>query len=281
MITRTPTGKVLDIFENFRIDRSLPKYKRVEEDTKQSDVIQWNSPSMFVNVNTTGTNSALSTIAWTPGIGQKNDSPKIIQSAINKFVNWIRDLRRESPEKVFAKLIKYQLSLEAGLYSRLGAIENMKARAKENGQTALYEEIVKNEQRLKSEAVLSTAGFKYYLPEELVIEFADKCERGLLLTWMENFTRTIPTEVIEKKILADKLKIFDNYVVLHFDPNGKSTKLTEAEVRKKKDPILFGVFRDSRRVYFIGDWKDEFCDLTFDEVVEKLGKADGKDIVLP
>jgi hypothetical protein len=70
------------------------------------------------------------------------------------------------------------------------------------------------------------------------------------------------------------LKIFDNYVILHFDPEGKSTQLTEEEIRRKKDPILFGVFGESRRLYFIGDWKDEFCDLTLEELIKTLSTED-------
>lgn len=36
---------------------------------------------------------------------------------------------------------------------------------------------------------------------------------------------------------------------------------------KRKDPILFGVIAGSNKLYFIGDWIDEYCDLRFDDVV--------------
>lgn len=38
---------------------------------------------------------------------------------------------------------------------------------------------------------------------------------------------------------------------------------------KRKDPILFGVIAGSNKLYFIGDWIDEYCDLRFDDVVKQ------------
>jgi len=73
-----------------------------------------------------------------------------------------------------------------------------------------------------------------------------------------------------------ELKIFDNYVVLHYDPQGKASEMSAEEkaqeLVRRRDPILFGVFRGSRKLYFVGDWKDEQCDLTLQEIVDKLGE---------
>ena len=41
------------------------------------------------------------------------------------------------------------------------------------------------------------------------------------------------------------------------------------EMKKRKDPILFGVIAGSNKLYFIGDWIDEYCDLRFDDVVKQ------------
>jgi hypothetical protein len=46
------------------------------------------------------------------------------------------------------------------------------------------------------------------------------------------------------------------------------TEKQKVEEEKKKDPILFGVIQNSRKLYFIGDWTDEFCDLTLDKMME-------------
>ena len=45
---------------------------------------------------------------------------------------------------------------------------------------------------------------------------------------------------------------------------------------RKGVPILFGLIRGSDKLYFIGDWIDDICDLTFDELIEVLGE-DGID----
>lgn len=46
------------------------------------------------------------------------------------------------------------------------------------------------------------------------------------------------------------------------------TKKTE----QKRDPILFGVIRGSDKLYFIADWIDEYCDLTFEKITSQLSK---------
>ena len=76
----------------------------------------------------------------------------------------------------------------------------------------------------------------------------------------------------------NKFEVFDNYVILHYDPEGNSVAMTnkekEEEVRKAKDPILFGVISGSNKLYYICDWIDEVIgdDLTWDTVVDSLGK---------
>lgn len=54
---------------------------------------------------------------------------------------------------------------------------------------------------------------------------------------------------------------------MHYDPKKKNTELTKKEKEKKRDPILFGIIKHSRNFYYIGDWIDEYCDLTLKEAV--------------
>ena len=110
---------------------------------------------------------------------------------------------------------------------------------------------------------------KEYIEEATLIKFALACERGLRLDWIKNFTRLIPRQGADIKCKLDKYAIFDNYVILHYDPKGEATKLTTEERKKKEDPILFGVISGSRRLYHIYSWKDEYCDLTFDQIASK------------
>ena len=83
----------------------------------------------------------------------------------------------------------------------------------------------------------------------------------------------IPESLQAVKRDADERFIFDNYVVMHHDPTGKSWAETEAERKsRERDPILFGVIEGRRRLYHLGDWTDDFCDLTLDQVADSLDK---------
>lgn len=99
------------------------------------------------------------------------------------------------------------------------------------------------------------------------------------MDYIKNYARPIPQEVIDKKLKADNLHVFDNYVVLHYDPQKKSyaqtSKEKEIERQKKADPILFGLIKGSRNLYYVADWIDEYCDLTLDKF---LKVTDDKDI---
>ena len=32
------------------------------------------------------------------------------------------------------------------------------------------------------------------------------------------------------------------------------------------------MIKNSNKLYFIGDWIDEYCDLTFDKIIDTMGK---------
>lgn len=67
--------------------------------------------------------------------------------------------------------------------------------------------------------------------------------------------------------------VFDNYVIMHYDPYRNGTlKTLKERAEEEKDPILFGVILGSNKLYYVADWMDEYCDLTFDKLVETLGE---------
>ena len=139
------------------------------------------------------------------------------------------------------------------------------------GQVALLEKLVKELIANKFESELYATGNYYVITEEQVLDFAKKTNgKGVDLTYIKNFTRPIPEDVVEKLVKANELEVFDNYVIMHYDPKGESKKPTEKEIAKKKDPILFGVISGSRKLYYIADWIDEYCNLTLEKFVETL-----------
>ena len=203
------------------------------------------------------------------------------QSLTSRLWNWISRKKTEIKTKietvkvqyVFNTILKNAEELEA-FNEKNKEYQKLIDNAKLTGQTALVEELEANKQCKLFENQLVTLKMTKCISEANILKFADKCEKGLKLDWIRNFTRVIPDEVIKQKIRCDELELFDNYVVLYFDPDNKATKLTKEEIEKKKDPILFGVMRGSRKLYFVGDWKDDLCDLTFDQIVKQMSEKE-------
>lgn len=112
-------------------------------------------------------------------------------------------------------------------------------------------------------------------------------ERPIKIIEMERYEREIPDEIVE---VIDKTKeLFDQMYIVYTDYTGKEERKIEAE-KKQKDPILFGTFQNKEkkvcvdRFYYLGDWVDEYCDLTLDKMVnetEKLGRNIVRTIITP
>lgn len=271
MITKSRlTGKhVLSIFESFVVDRKLKKHRSVSDGKSQSNI---NAPN-FGWVNSFDNDSVTEISSKSPF--KKTRSR--IRTWIGKRLGFIRpEAKKEQlwgdvdPIQIFLQVRKSCTEVQ-DYTKRLQVFDVKLEKAKENGQTALAEKLEKARAVVNYESMLRAAGFLTVLTEEKVIEFALKCKKGLELTWIANFVRPIPDSVAERKRQADDLCVFDNYVVLHYDPSQKAFALTVAEEEAKKDPILFGVIRDVRKLYFIGDWKDAECDLTMDEISSVMG----------
>lgn len=150
------------------------------------------------------------------------------------------------------------------------------------GQTALVDKLKLRLESAKSEIQLVMLGLKQYLTEEQIIDFynASNKDKNLKLTWIKHFVKPIPSKVLDLKANLDAQFVFDNYVILHYDPNNDATDLTnfekEERVKREKDPILFGVIKDSRRLYYVADWIDDYCNLTLDTVIETLQEKVGE-----
>jgi hypothetical protein len=139
-----------------------------------------------------------------------------------------------------------------------------------SGQTALTEELLRGLITNKYESVLYAEKLYYIITEEQMIEFVKKCEKGLCLDYIKNFSRPLPQKIINKIEYIDNLEIFDNYVILYYDPEEKTYKETAKEKAKRKDPILFGVIAGSNKLYYIDDWIDEYCDLTLEKFIDTI-----------
>lgn len=278
--TNRITGtKVLNIFENFTTDRNLPKFKK-ESNPEGSYVVISNagfisssSSTIMMGSGNTFTDTVVENTV--ESVSGNIDSRKPKLGFFKGILKWFRTKKKKNVNKVFLQIFENLEQLK-NFKDREDYINKALEVAKSNGQTALVEKIKKTRTTHQFESQLLALGFVKVITEEQLIKFAYECERGLRLDWVKNFTRNIPADVMEKKNRADELKIFDNYVILHYDPENKHNTLTDEEVAKKKDPILFGVCEGTRKLYYVGDWKDEFCDLTFEDLIAKIGEENLK-----
>lgn len=98
---------------------------------------------------------------------------------------------------------------------------------------------------------------------------------------LERYEREIPDEIVD--MIANVKDKFDQLYIVFTDYTGKAERKVQIE-RRQKDPILFGVFlnRETRsvidRFYYLADWVDEYCDLTFDKMVNESAKSGRRNI---
>ncbi len=309
MLNHDKTG--LRIFDNFQIDFNLPKFNSKKDSGTNppldNDRSVTNIPAdiSFTRSRRTSTGSvaggafimgvpATADVSGSSGHGlDAEKKPSLFDRIFNrKKIKLLKEQAEEEqlkrnfiikevpqeeklPEitvEEFFKSVKNSAEELVLINERYENYEKAIAHLKASGQTALLENMSFNLDIYRAESQLFATGRTKVITEENVIEFAKKASKELKLDWVKNYTRSIPGKVIDVKIKMDELNIFDNYVVLHFDPHGTGTKLTEQDKKDKKDPILFGVIAGSQKLYYIGDWVDKYCDLTFEMMVETIGE---------
>ena len=265
--------KSLVIFDNFEVDKRLkPKpSKVVSEDGYDEEMVYTKSGDFRLGVGSIRSIREASelyrmfdiyTFKW------------FVAKAVSVLAKILERLSNNKyPVEVFNLIKLSRISLD--LYNqRVGILKEQLEVAKSTGQTSLKNRLESEISVATQESLLLVGGFQTYITEEQMLKFSAKCKKGLCLDWISDFVRIIPVEVYKKKVAADSLFVFDNYVVLHYDPTDTGTDKVVTEARREavRDPILFGVILGSRKLYYIGDWVDEKCDLTLDQVIETLGE---------
>ncbi len=158
-------------------------------------------------------------------------------------------------------------------------INDMRDRAKATGQTAFAEKLEKDRKRIHKELDILKAGFKYYVDEKDIVSNKSKLPAELKMTEIKNYVRFIPLPVLQALMNAIDKKVFSNFIIMHYDPNDDGEQMTKKEVEKAKDPILFGVAKHSRKLFFIADWIDEYCNFTLDKLLASLEKDESEAII--
>ena len=147
------------------------------------------------------------------------------------------------------------------------------------GQKAAAKELYAKCLHFEKEFRVIEKGFNKYVRrsdiEDFIDNVADEC---VVVIEMRNYERDIPDDIIEK--VSETMDIFDEFYIIFSDYTGEK-RAKVAKEKRDKDPILFGnIFIDGKvspKMYFIGDWVDEFCDLTLDKMIESISKKRKKD----
>jgi hypothetical protein len=252
----------LAVFENFQRDLTLPKFN-----TKTADL---DDDGKYITINTAKALvvSGGDSVEW--GSARR---PSWWRRLTAWFLTRREDAKRTVSIEEFFRSVKGAANEIKIMEERALGLKVQLERTKKSGQVALREQLERSVGAERAEAQLVALGMKCYVEEDTIVTFAQRVQRGVELSWLCNFVRHIPDDVLERKFQSDERGIFDAYCVLHYDPEKKSVHETQAERDRRKDPILFGLIEGRRRLYFVGDWVDEYCDLTLDQLAEKLGSA--------
>lgn len=185
-----------------------------------------------------------------------------------------------SPELYFT-YIKKKLGILERTYleKRLHRIEAAFDKAVENGQNMLAEKIMNNLAIETRESVIYAKGIKYFIERKDLYRYKNQIKDGHISdTLLKDYTRVIPKDVLTK---VKKVKdVFDDFVIFHYYNRDvevqleKKQKMNEHEKARMKDPVVFGIIKETDKLYFVADWVDEHCDLTFRKVVEVVGREE-------
>lgn len=150
-------------------------------------------------------------------------------------------------------------------YKKLGQKESLK-------KLSFLADVLVREEALVKEGI-NTFVYKDVV-EDYIMNVADDAVKIIELS---RYMREIPDELVAT--VEKGRGIFDELYVVFTDYTGREERKVERD-RRDKDPILFGVFKNGTsvadRFYFLGDWVDEYCDLTLDKMVAQYSNKKGE-----
>ena len=136
---------------------------------------------------------------------------------------------------------------------------------------------------IEKEREIVAAGVDTFIYRDDIEEYIDHIAKDVVkIIELSNYEREIPDEIVHA--IEEVGSKFDQLYVLFTDYTGKVERQIEKE-RRSIDPILFGTFQNDEtrtvidRFYYLGDWEDEFCDLTLDKMVGEVKQAAARDII--
>lgn len=135
---------------------------------------------------------------------------------------------------------------------------------------------------VKEKQILDAGINKFVYRSDIEEYIQDVADKQVVILDLKSYERNLPDEIIEA---LEKVKdLFDEFYIVCTDYTGEMARRVQEE-RREKDPILFGAFLDreknaiNERFYYIGDWIDDYCDLTLDKMVAEMEEETGRNIL--
>ena len=225
---------------------------------------------METSTNTTSTNTTPDGYVAITGQGIYSDDT--VSFRVDKTKGIHPNLYFSYIKKKFGVLERMRID------SRLKKLEKAFYKAIDNGQEALEEKFLKTMAREAKESVLYAKGIKLFIEKEDLDKHKYKIRGGHISdTKFEDYTRVVPKDVLSKKKKVEG--IFDEFVIYHYwNEDVEDLKKMDVEEKSKmKDPVLFGMIKESDRLYFVADWIDTKCDLNFEEIIDVISKESDKE----
>lgn len=177
---------------------------------------------------------------------------------------------------------KLETQEQSKLDNELSVLINAFKTCKRTGQRRLCDIIIFNIKCIIHERALLSLGITEYIDKESIQKFVEsvKPKNSIKIIELSRYPRTIPQKEAKLiQIIKDK-HIFDDICIIFtdFTKNDYKTEEEKELVKRNRDPICFGMFRDTgidknyKRLYKICDWVDDYCDLTFDKMVNQMSK---------
>ena len=156
-------------------------------------------------------------------------------------------------------------------------VDTVENQLKVSGQYEIANKVEGSRSVLEAELALVRSGQLKYITEEQIVKFMLLSERGMRLEYLRYYANILPSEVAKRKIVFDGLLVFDNYCVLYYDGDAPKFSLIQEVIDdqeriKRRDPILFGMIKGSRKLYYVTDWVTADDDLTLDKLETVIGE---------
>lgn len=298
----------LRVFEDFFVEEELPKWRKIavkleEEDKRNSSkkgdyATDTSFGSAFTNngsISDKRTERELLRNAkherrnYVNRVSRAFDTDSVIISTNKK--SWFRrmlDKFASSPkvkeeigepaDKVFDDIKTAMMApTNEELLRAKKVVDTVENQLKVSGQYEIAEKVNGSRGVLEAELALVSSGQLKYISEEQIIKFMLLSERGMRLEYLRYYSNILPSEVAKRKIVFDGLLVFDNYCVLYYDGGAPKFSLIkevidDQERLKRRDPILFGMIKGSRKLYYVTDWVTDDDDLTLEKLETVIGE---------